>query len=63
MLKMYFQGGLTSEVKVSKEGSKYVYFMAERNHCKYRLIKATGEIQSAPYWNTVKGAKIVDESV
>ena len=33
-----FIGGKTSEIEVTKDGRKYIYFTATGNHIKYRLI-------------------------
>lgn len=44
----------TSEIKVIKDGKKWVYFIAISNRCKYRMNKQTGEIQVAPYWYKTK---------
>lgn len=53
-MKLYFNGGKTSEIKITKEGKKYLYFTANSNGVKYRMIKETGEIQISPYWNIGK---------
>ena len=53
---LHFEGdrNRTSEIEVTKEGRKWIYFTALSNHCKYRLDKSTGEVQVAPYWNKTK---------
>lgn len=51
---LHFIGGKTSEIEITKDGKKYIYFTAKSNHCKYRMIKETKEIQISPYWNTEK---------
>lgn len=55
---LHFQGGLTSEIYVTKDGKKWMYFTAEVNHCKYRMDKITGEVQVSPYWNVGKGMRV-----
>ena len=59
-MKLYYVNGLTSEVTITKEGKKYVYFTdTSRNCCnRYRCIKDTGEVQIAPYWNTEKRMRV-----
>lgn len=51
---LHFEGGKTSEIKVTKDGRKWMYFTALSNNCKYRLDKKTGEVQIAPYWSKSK---------
>lgn len=51
---LHFDGGKTSEIKVTKDGRKWMYFTALANNCKYRLDKKTGEVQIAPYWSKSK---------
>lgn len=59
-MKLYFQetntpqGRATSDIEITKDGRKWLYFTAKENHCKYRMNKETGEIQISPYWRTVK---------
>ena len=57
---LHFEGGKTATCKVIKEGNKYTYFTAGSYGIKYRVEKATGTIQVAPYWNTLKGLHIED---
>lgn len=52
---LHFIGGITSDCKVTKEGNKYTYFTAQGNGVKYRVDKATGDVQVSPYWDTIKG--------
>ena len=54
-MKLYFMTGLTSEIVITKDGRKWMYFYAESNHCNYRVDKKTGEVQIGPYWETGKG--------
>lgn len=56
---LVFIGGLTSECKVTKITKKYTYFIAERNHCKYRVENESGIVQIAPYWNKELKLKII----
>ena len=51
---LVFQGGKTSSIKIEKDAKKYTTFRATGNNIKYRLNKETGEVQSSPYWNTIK---------
>lgn len=53
---VHFEGDekRTSEIEVTKNGRKWMYFTAKANHCKYRMDKTTGEVQVAPYWYKTK---------
>lgn len=55
-MRLHFEGDekRTSEIKVTKDGRKWLYFTAISNHCKYRMDKITGEVQVAPYWYKTK---------
>ena len=54
-MKLYFQGGKTSEIKVLKETKKYLTFRACSNTMKYRLNKETGEVQDGTYHKVLQG--------
>ena len=44
-----------SEIKILKDTKQYTNFQSSGGFgTKYRLKKSTGEIQSSPYWNTLK---------
>lgn len=53
---LHFEGDekRTSQIKVTKDGRKWMYFTALGNNCKYRMNKNTGEVQISPYWNKSK---------
>lgn len=53
---LHFEGEQkkTSEIQITKDGHKWMYFTALSNCCKYRLNKQTGEVQVAPYWYKTK---------
>lgn len=55
-MKLHFEGEekRTSEVKITKDGRKWMYFTTLSNYCKYRMNKETGEVQVAPYWHSTK---------
>ena len=57
-MKLYFVGDATSDIEITKDGRKYLYFTAKTNLRKYRIEKATGLMQAAPYWYTVKGMRV-----
>ena len=56
-----FVGGLKSPCTIIKEGRKWIYFRADSNHIQYRVDKQSGEVQVAPYWNTIKGMSVDKE--
>ena len=60
-MKLYFVGGATSDIEITKDGRKYLYFTAKTNLRKYRLEKASGLVQVAPYWYTAKGMRVGEE--
>jgi hypothetical protein len=51
---LHFEGEGTSEIEITKDGKKWMYFTALSNHCKYRLNKQNGKVQIAPYWYDTK---------
>lgn len=51
-MKLHFENDKTSDIEITKETKKYLFFTAKDNRCKYREEKATGKIQISPYWNT-----------
>ena len=53
MKTLHFQGGATSPIKITKDGRKWCYFTACTTGCRYRIEKATGIVQVAPYWKTL----------
>lgn len=57
---LHFQGGKTAQCYVTKDGKKYTYFTAGIFGIKYRVEKATGIIQVAPHWKTLKELYIED---
>ena len=60
-MKFYYEtDGITnernsSEIEILKDTKMYLYFKVI-NGCnsKYRMVKSTGNIQVAPYWNNTK---------
>jgi len=56
-----FVGGLKSPCTIIKEGRKWIYFRADSNRIQYRVDKQSGEVQVAPYWNTIKGMSVDKE--
>ena len=53
-----FVGGLKSPCTIIKEGRKWIYFRAGAYQIQYRVDKQSGEVQVAPYWNTIKGMSV-----
>lgn len=47
---LHFVNGSTAECEVTKEGRKYIYFIAGAWRCRYRLNKETNEVEVSPYW-------------
>lgn len=56
IMTLHFEGEekRTSEVEITKDGKKWMYFTALSNRCKYRVNKETGKVQVAPYWYNTK---------
>lgn len=45
----------TAEIKVVKDGRKWMYFKTIYNYSRqYRMNKQTGEVQIGPYWTPSK---------
>lgn len=57
---LHYIGGKKSEITVTKEGKKYLYFTANDNRRKYRMNKETKEVQIAPYWDTEKRMTVTE---
>ena len=57
---LHFVGGETAEAKITKEGRKYIYFTAGSFDVKYRLNKATKQVEVAPYWRAEPKMYVTD---
>lgn len=57
-MKLYFVGGIASEIVIIKETKAYMIFRAIHNGMRYRLNKETGEVQNAIYHTAIKGLKV-----
>ena len=58
---LHFIGGKTDTLKVEKETKKYLYVRTENGcHIRYRVDKATGDVQDGTYHRVIKGLYITD---
>jgi len=55
MMFLHYENGSIAPIEITKDGKKWCYFTAIRTGIKYRVEKATGVVQVAPYWKTLKG--------